>query len=80
MSYAERDFEKISLMFLFKVCLEKGWNSKQMITEGEAAILMETTRRAFRDQENSKQRSVIVAKKKKFNFEYLAVMDFLPRA
>ena len=42
-----------------KVCLEKGWNSKQMITEGEAAILLETTRRAFRNQEKSKQRSAI---------------------
>ena len=30
-----------------------------MITEGEAAILLDTTRHAFRNQENSKQRSAI---------------------
>ena len=35
-----------------KVHLEKGWNSKRMITEGEAA---------FRYQEKSKQRSTIVS-------------------
>ena len=28
--------------------LENAWSSKQMITEGEAAIPLETTRRAFR--------------------------------
>ena len=39
-----------------KVHLEKGWNSKRMIIEGEAAILLETTRRAFRNQQQSKQR------------------------
>ena len=43
-----------------KVHLEKGWNSKRMITEGEAAIPLETTRCAFRNQEKSKQRSAIV--------------------
>ena len=31
-----------------------------MITEGEAAILLETTRRAFRNQSQSKQRSALV--------------------
>ena len=31
-----------------------------MITEGEAAILLETTRRAFRNQSQSKQRSTLV--------------------
>ena len=30
-----------------------------MITEGEAAILLETTRRAFRIQSQSKQRSTL---------------------
>ena len=43
-----------------KVLLENGWNSKQMITEGDAAILLETTWRAFRKQEKSKQRSATV--------------------
>ena len=43
-----------------KFRLENGWNSKQMITEGEAAIPLETTRRAFGNQEKSKQRSAIV--------------------
>ena len=34
-----------------KVRLENGWISKQMIKEGEAAIPLETTRRAFLNQE-----------------------------
>ena len=42
-----------------KVHLENVWTSKQMITEGDAAIPLETTRRAFRNQEQSKQRSAI---------------------
>ena len=37
-----------------KVRLENGWISKQMISAGEAAILLETTRRAFLNQEKSK--------------------------
>ena len=37
-----------------KVLLENGWNSKKMITEGEAAIPLETTLRAFGNQEKSK--------------------------
>ena len=41
-----------------------------MITEGEAAILLETTRRAFRNQSQSKQRSTLV------NF-YLHLKKFL---
>ena len=32
-----------------------------MITEGEAAILLETTQRAFRNQSQSKQRSTLVS-------------------
>ena len=43
-----------------KARLENGWNSKQMITEGEAAIPLETTLHAFRNQEKTKQRSTIV--------------------
>ena len=42
-----------------KVHLENGWNSYQMITEGEAAIPLETTLHAFRNQEETKQRSTI---------------------
>ena len=42
-----------------KVLLENGWNSKQMITEGKAAIPLETTLHAFRNQEKTKQRSTI---------------------
>ena len=36
--------------------LENAWNSKQMIIEGEAAIPLETTQRAFGNQSQSKQR------------------------
>ena len=43
-----------------KVHLENGWNSKRMITEGEASIPLETTRRAIGNPEKSKQRSAIV--------------------
>ena len=43
-----------------KVLLENGWNSKQMITEGEAAIPVETTLHTFRNQEKTKQSSTIV--------------------
>ena len=42
-----------------KVLLENSWNSKQMITEGKAAIPLETTLHAFRNQEKTKQRSTI---------------------
>ena len=41
------------------VYLKNAWTSNQMITEGEAAILLETTRRAFRNQSQSKQRSTL---------------------
>ena len=34
-----------------------------MITEGEAAIPLETTLHAFRNQEKTKQRSTIIEKK-----------------
>ena len=43
-----------------KVFLENGWNSKQMITEGEPAIPLETTLDAFRNQNKTKQISTIV--------------------
>ena len=49
---AKRWSYKISLI---KVLLENGWTSKRMITEGDAAILLETTRHAFGNQEKSKQ-------------------------
>ena len=38
-----------------------------MITEGEAAILLEMTRRAFRNQSQSKQRSTLVHKNPAYN-------------
>ena len=50
-----------------KVLLENDWNSKQMITEGEAAIPQETTLHAFRNQEKTKQRSTIVYFVSEFN-------------
>ena len=46
------------------VYLENAWTSNQMITECEAAILMETTRRAFRNQSQSKQRSTLIDQRK----------------
>ena len=48
------------IFFRSKVHLENVWTSKQMITEGDAAISLETTRRAFRNQQQSKQRSTII--------------------
>ena len=42
-----------------KVCLENGWNSKLMIMEGDAAILLETNLHAFHNQEKTKQRPTI---------------------
>ena len=49
------------LVYAVKVRLENGWISKQMIfKEGEAAIPLQTTRRAFLNQEKPKQRSAIV--------------------
>ena len=49
------------------VYLENAWNSKQMIMEGKAAILLETTRRAFGNQSQSKQRSTLVLYKSTHN-------------
>ena len=50
----------IEINIFAKVLLENGWNSKPMITEGEAAIPLETTLHAFRNQEKTKQRSTII--------------------
>ena len=55
------DHPKLLICYHTKVYLENGWTSKRMITEGDAAIPLETTRRAFRNQEQSKQRSAIVS-------------------
>ena len=49
----------VNNFFQPKARLENGWNSKWMITQGEAAIPLETTRRAFGNQGKSKQRSAI---------------------
>ena len=46
-----------------KVLLENCWNSNQMITECEAAIPLEKTLHAFRNQEKTKQVSTIVLEK-----------------
>ena len=54
------------------VYLENAWNSKQMITEGEAAIPLETTRRAFGNQSQSKQRSTLV----KYDNRVLKMIEF----
>ena len=43
-----------------KVHLKNGWNSKRMITEGDAAIPLETTWRAFGNQMKSKQTSTFL--------------------
>ena len=48
------------LLYRIIVYLEKAWSSKQMITEGEPAILLETTQRAFRNLSQSKQRSSLI--------------------
>ena len=52
-------------VIIAKVLLENGWNSKQMITEGEVVIPLETTLHAFRNQEKTKQRSTITGTLKK---------------
>ena len=56
---------------LGKVLLGNGWNSKQMITEGEAAIPLETTLHAFRNQEKTKQRSTIGRNSRKKFFDWV---------
>ena len=50
------------------VYLENAWSSKQMITEGEAAIPLESTLYAFRNQEETKQISTIVLCISSLNF------------
>ena len=58
MGYRNREFAT-------KVLLENGWNSKQMITEGGAAIPLEMALHAFHNQGKTKQRSTIVIKQDK---------------
>ena len=58
-------------MITTTVYLENAWNSKQMITEGEAAIPLETTRRAFRNQSQSKQRSALSTISSSMNIYFL---------
>ena len=58
-----------------KVRLENDWNSKQMITEGDAAIPLETTRLAFRNQEKSKQRSAITGFQLSFCFHIVGFSE-----
>ena len=53
------------------VYLENAWTSNQMITEGEAAILLETTRCAFHNQSQSKQRSTLDIDKRPENVKSL---------
>ena len=54
---------KICISTKFKICtivyLENAWALFSMITEGEAAILLETTRHALGNQWQSKQRSTL---------------------
>ena len=57
--WLELNFFKNDFAVLSTVLLENGWNSKQMIMEGGAAIPLETTLHAFRNQEKTKQRSTI---------------------
>ena len=50
-------FYLIVLMIFFSEPIDQLkyiWNSKQLITEGEAAIPMEMTQHAFRNQEKTK--------------------------
>ena len=49
-----------------------------MITEGEAAISLETTRRTFRNQEKSKQRLAIVQNCRNVKYPYFAVKSIRP--
>ena len=55
----------VHFQFTSKVLLENGWNSKQMITEGKAAIPLETTLHAFRNQEKT-----ITFKKSRENYNF----------
>ena len=68
--------ESARALISIKVLLENGWNSKQMITEGEAAIPLETTLHAFRNQEKTKQWSTIVLKQNYVSAFYCRPSDF----
>ena len=59
------DGKKICLFETTIVYLENAWALFAMITEGEVAIMLETTQRAFHNQSQSKQRSTLVQLKKK---------------
>ena len=48
-----------------------------MITEGEAAILLETTRRAFGNQSQSKQRSTLNSNSRAEYFRHLRIVPEL---
>ena len=65
-------------MIQIKVLLENGWNSRRLITEGDAAISLETTRRAFSNQEKSKQRLAIVQNCRNVKYPYFAVKSIRP--
>ena len=53
-------YKQAYLGFIFHRKSTLCWNSEQMITEGDAAIQLETTLHAFHNQEKTKQRSTIV--------------------
>ena len=53
-------FYRYELFYTTIVYLENTWSSKQMITEGETTIPLDTTRRAIRNQSQSKQRSALI--------------------
>ena len=48
-----------------------------MITEGEAAILLETTRRALGNQSQSKQRSTLATFKVQMKIQCYCIVDIL---
>ena len=60
------------------VYLENAWAIFSMITEGEAAILLETTQRAFRNQSQSKQRSTIAICGLDMVSNVVILMDTIP--
>ena len=66
-----RKNDAVQISSTVKVHLENGWISKQMITEGEAAIPLERTLHAFRNQKKTKQSSTIVKRNIFPNIFYL---------
>ena len=59
---------------IIKVLLENGWDSKQMITEGEAAIPLKTTLHAFRNQEKTKINYSFVFHKIKHSHLFILIL------